>query len=201
MIIGYARVSTPDQNLESQIDALKEEGCEKLFLEKASGAKVDRAELQRLLDHVRQGDVVVVWKLDRLGRSLKHLVELVAWLNEHGVGLRSLSDPIDTSSAQVKLVFNIFASLAEFERELIRERTQAGLAAARARGRMGGRPRGLSEEAKRKAVAAASLYREGRLSIREITENLSISKRTLYKYLRIEGVEIGKSSSSQPSKL
>ncbi len=201
MIIGYARVSTSDQNLDSQIDALKEAGCEKLFLEKASGAKVDRVELQRLLDHVRRGDVVVVWKLDRLGRSLKHLVEVVAWLNEHGVGLRSLSDPIDTTSAQGKLVFNIFASLAEFERELIRERTQAGLAAARARGRMGGRPRGLSEEAKRKAVAAASLYREGRLSIREITENLSISKRTLYKYLRIEGVEIGKSSPSQPSKL
>ncbi len=198
MIIGYARVSTSDQNLDSQIDALSEAGCEKLFLERASGAKVDRVELQRLLDHVRKGDVVVVWKLDRLGRSLKHLVEVVAWLNDHDVGLRSLSDPIDTTSAQGRLVFNIFASLAEFERELIRERTQAGLAAARARGRMGGRPKGLSEEAKRKAVAAASLYREGRLSIREITENLSISKRTLYKYLRIEGVEIGKTSPTRP---
>ena len=172
MIIGYARVSTSDQNLDSQIDALNQAGCERLFLGKASGAKVDRVELQRLLDHVRQGDGVIVWKLDRLGRSLKHLVEVVAWLNENGVGLRSLSDPIDTTSAQGKLVFNIFASLAEFERELIRERTQAGLAAARSRGRMGGRPNGLSEEAKRKAVAAASLYREGRLSIREITENL-----------------------------
>lgn len=192
MIIGYARVSTADQNLDSQIDALNRAGCERLFVEKASGIRTDRFELQRLLDHVREGDVITIWKLDRLGRSLKHLVEVVTWLNQKGVGLRSLSDPIDTTTAQGKLVFNIFASLAEFERELIRERTQAGLAAARARGRMGGRPKGISEEAKRKAVAASSLYREGRLSVREITENLGISKRTLYKYLRLEGVQIGK---------
>lgn len=191
MQIGYARVSTQDQNPALQTDALKKAGCRKIFVEKASGAKSDRVELQRLLDQVRQGDVIVVWKLDRLGRSLKHLVEIVGDLIEKGVGLKSLQDPIDTTTSQGRLIFNIFASLAEFERDLIRERTQAGLAAARARGRLGGRPKGLSAEAGRKAVAAAALYREGKLSANEIARNLALSKATLYSYLRHQGVEIG----------
>jgi DNA invertase Pin-like site-specific DNA recombinase len=191
MKIGYARVSTGDQNIDLQIDQLREAGCEKIFQEIASGAKTERRELTRLLEQVRDGDVIVIWKLDRLGRSLKHLVELVTQLTERGVGLRSLNDPVDTTSSQGKLIFNIFASLAEFERDLIVERTQAGLKAARARGRTGGRPKGLSETAKLKAVAAETLYKEGELSVNEIAGNLGISKVTLYSYLRRRGVEIG----------
>lgn len=191
MKFGYARISTTDQNLDLQIDALKKEGCEKIFQETVSGAKTERIELNRLLEQVRQGDVIVVWKLDRLGRSLKHLVSLVSVLIDKGVGLKSLNDPIDTTSSQGRLIFNLFASLAEFERDLIRERTQAGLQAARARGRKGGRPKGLSAAAEKKAIAAEALYKEGRLSVGEITENLDISKATLYSYLRHRGVEIG----------
>ncbi len=180
MKFGYARISTSDQNLDLQIDALGREGCEKIFQETVSGAKTERVELNRLLEQVREADVIVVWKLDRLGRSLKHLVSLVSALIDKGVGLKSLNDPIDTTSSQGRLIFNIFASLAEFERDLIRERTQAGLQAARARGRKGGRPKGLSAAAEKKAIAAEALYKEGQLSVREITENLDISKATLY---------------------
>lgn len=194
MRIGYARVSTGDQNLDLQIDALQQAGCERVFEEKVSGSKSDRPELERLLDQARPGDVVVIWKLDRLGRSLKHLVDLVSQLNERGIGLQSINDPIDTTNAQGKLIFNIFASLAEFERDLIAERTRAGLQSARARGRVGGRPKGLTSDAELKAVAAEALYREGKLSVVEIANNLSISKATLYKYLRHRGVEIGSHS-------
>jgi DNA invertase Pin-like site-specific DNA recombinase len=197
MIFGYARVSTGDQNLDLQIDQLREAGCSKIFSETISGAKAERKELRRLLDQVRSGDVIVIWKLDRLGRSLKNLVELVADLMERGVGLKSLNDPIDTTSPQGKLIFNIFASLAEFERDLIIERTQAGLKAARARGRNGGRPKGLSDDAKRKAVAAEALYREKQLSANEIANNLGISKATLYSYLRHRGVEVGSFTKSK----
>jgi DNA invertase Pin-like site-specific DNA recombinase len=191
MKLGYARVSTGDQNLEMQIDALQKEGCQKIFRETVSGAKIERKELNKLLDQVREGDVVVIWKLDRLGRSLKHLVSLVTELLERGVGIKSLSDPVDTTSAQGRLIFNLFASLAEFERDLIRERTQAGLRAARARGRQGGRPKGLSEKAKKTAIAAEALYKEGKLTVNDIAHNLDISKATLYNYLRHQGVEIG----------
>ena len=141
MKFGYARVSTRDQNLNLQIDDLLANGCEKIFQETVSGANVARPELNRLLEQVRSGDVIIIWKLDRLGRSLKHLVTLISELMERGVGLKSLNDPIDTTSSQGRLVFNIFASLAEFERDVIIERTQAGLKAARARGRKGGRPK------------------------------------------------------------
>ena len=134
-----------------------------------------------MLSQLRSGDVLVVWKLDRLGRSLTHLVQLVNQLLEQDVGLQSLNDPIDTTSAQGRLMFNIFASLAEFERELIQERTQAGLQAARARGRTGGRPKGLSEQAKLTAAAAESLYQEGKLSVRRISRQLDISTGTLYR--------------------
>ena len=192
MKIGYARVSTKDQNLNLQIDALKKAGCEKIYQEKVSGAKTERPQLNKLLENVREDDVIVIWKLDRLGRSLKHLVQLVHDLMEKGVGLQSLNDPIDTTSAQGRLTFNIFAVLAEFEREVIRERTMAGLSAARARGRLGGRPKGLSQEAEKTAMAAEALYNQGELSINEITKRLDISRSTLYRYLRERGVKIGK---------
>jgi DNA invertase Pin-like site-specific DNA recombinase len=191
MHIGYARVSTKEQHLDLQLDALKSAGCETIYPETASGAKAERNELDRLLSQVRKGDVIVIWKLDRLGRSLKHLVEVVTTLMEKGVGLKSLHDPIDTTTAQGRLIFNIFASLAEFERDLIRERTNAGLQAARARGRMGGRPKGLSAAAHKKAIAAEALYKEGKLSVADIARNQNISKATLYSYLRHRGVKIG----------
>ena len=199
MKIGYARVSTRDQNADLQVDAMKQAGCERIYQDIASGAKSARPELDKLLVHVRPGDTVVIWKLDRLGRSLKHLVELVGELAERKVGLQSLNDPIDTTHAQGRLVFNLFASLAEFERELIRERTQAGLSAARSRGRIGGRPKGLPAKAEATAMAAETLYREGRLSVSAIGEKLHISKSTLYSYLRHRGVEIGAyQKSTQP---
>ena len=204
MNLGYARISTHDQDLALQLDALRGVGCEKIFEEVASGASAKRPELGRLLEQARAGDVVVVWKLDRLGRSLKHLVALVGELIERDVGLKSLQDPIDTTSPQGRLIFNLFATLAEFERDLLIERTHAGLKAARTRGRLGGRPKGLTQEAQRKALAAAALYNEGELSIREITDNLGISRASLYKYLRHEGVEIQgfrKSSPAKPSEL
>jgi len=164
--VGYARVSTAQQSPQLQIDALQSAGCQKIYQEIASGAKAQRPQLEEMLAQLRSGDVLVVWKLDRLGRSLTHLVQLVNQLLEQDVGLQSLNDPIDTTSAQGRLMFNIFASLAEFERELIGERTQAGLKSARARGRSGGRPKGLSEQAKLTAAAAESLYQEGKLSVR-----------------------------------
>jgi DNA invertase Pin-like site-specific DNA recombinase len=141
MKIGYARVSTKDQNVDLQLDALKQAGCERIYQEVASGAKTARPELDRLLVDIHAGDTIVIWKLDRLGRSLKHLVELMGKLVERKIGLLSLNDPVDTTNAQGRLVFNLSASLAEFERELIQERTHAGLSAARARGRIGGRPK------------------------------------------------------------
>jgi DNA invertase Pin-like site-specific DNA recombinase len=192
MIFGYARVSTEDQNLSLQLDALKSAGCDRIFSEKKSGAKDDRAELIRLLDQVREGDTIMVWKLDRLGRSLHHLVATITDLNTRGVAFRSLRESIDTTSATGKLIFHIFASLAEFERDMIRERTNAGLASARARGRVGGRPEGLSPTADLKANAAKALYQDGN-SLTVIMTQLGIkSKETLYRWLRLKGVEIGK---------
>ena len=191
MKIGYARVSTQDQNLSLQLDALQGAGCEKIYQEKASGAKVERPELKKLLEHVREGDTVVIWKLDRLGRSLTHLVDLVNFLESRGIGLISLNDPVDTTTAQGQLVFRIFASLAEFERELIRERTQAGLASARRRGQQMGRPEGLSKDAEDKSRIAESLYKEGILSVNKIAKQLGIAKPTLYVYLKYRGVQIG----------
>lgn len=190
MLLGYARISTNEQNLDLQLDALREHGCKRFFTDTVSGAKAKRPGLDEMLKDARPKDVIVIWKLDRLGRSLKHLVDLVAELKERDIGLRSLNDPIDTTTAQGRLVFNIFASLAEFEREIIRERTNAGLAAARARGRKGGRKPGLSEEAKKKARIAESYYKE-EMPVDEIAKSLNISKATLYKYLRFRGVKIG----------
>lgn len=191
MKFGYARVSTQDQNLALQLDALKKVGCEKIYQEKISGASTDRPELTKLLETIRDGDMLVIWKLDRLGRSLVHLVQLVTDLEQRQVGLLSLNDPIDTTTAQGRLVFRIFASLAEFEREVIRERTLAGLASARRRGKLLGRPKGLTKAAEQTARIAESLYKEEKYSVEQIARELTISKTTLYKYLRKRGVQIG----------
>lgn len=191
MNIGYARVSTRDQELALQLDALKKAGCKTLFQEKASGAKADRPELRKMIDQLREDDVVVIWKLDRLGRSLRDLVNLVTEIQSKGAGIKSLTDQIDTTTPQGKLTFHLFAALAEFERDIISERTKAGLASARARGRTGGRKKGLSKEAKDKAMLAETLYKQEEMSIIEICNHLNISRSTLYKYLRFREVKIG----------
>lgn len=190
MKIGYARVSTQTQQVDLQMDALRKAGCELIFKEIVSGAKADRPELTKMRAQLRKGDVVCIYKLDRLGRSMKHLLELVDEFQQKGVGLLSLTDAIDSSTAQGRLVLNLFASLAEFERDLIRERTQAGLLAARARGRKGGRQKGLSPEAEKNARLAEMYYKEGVLGVNMIAKKLSISKVTFYKYLRHRGVKI-----------
>lgn len=182
MLIGYARVSTQDQQLHLQLDDLNRAGCERVFQEKVSSGKV-RPQLQLLVDSLRRGDTVVVWKLDRLGRSLKELITLINDFQQKGVGFRSLHDAIDTTTAQGRLVFNLFASLAEFERDLIRERTQAGLSAARSRGRLGGRPKGLAKETLDKAKAAQTLYEAKDKTAGEIGKLLGISRASVYRYL------------------
>lgn len=181
MLIGYARVSTTEQNISLQIDALKNAGCEKVFEDRVSGSKAERPGLREALEFVRKGDTLLVWRLDRLGRSLIHLIETVTKLNERGIGFRSLQESIDTTSSGGRLVFQIFGALAEFERSLIRERTQAGLIAARVRGRLGGRPKALDAK---KTELAYRLYDEKKHSIKEICQILSISKPTLYAYLK-----------------
>jgi DNA invertase Pin-like site-specific DNA recombinase len=180
MLIGYARVSTDDQNLHLQRDALAAGGCEKVFEDKASGAKADRPGLTAAIEFARRGDLLVIWRLDRLGRSLKDLIRLAELLDGRGVGLRSLTDSIDTSSSGGRLVFHMFGALAEFERQLIRERTTAGLAAARARGRFGGRRKALDPDKRRLAV---QLYAERKHTVREICRLMGISKPTLYSYV------------------
>lgn len=191
MRIGYARVSTKDQNLSLQMDALEKEGCKLIFQEKTSGAKSDRPELRKMIDQLREDDIIIIWKLDRLGRSLRDLVNLVTEIQSKGAGLKSLNDSINTTNAHGKLIFYFFAALAEFERDIIRERTIAGLEAARARGRFGGRPKGLSKQAKDKAMIAKTLYEQGEMSVIEIHNYLNISKSTLYRYLRFMKVKIG----------
>ena len=145
MLIGYARVSTDDQDTRLQIDALKRAGCERIYEESASGSRTDRPELAKALAHGRKGDVVVVWKLDRLGRSLPHLIDTVHDLEERKIAFRSLTDSIDTTTASGRMFFHMMGALAQFERDLIRERTHAGLKAARERGNVGGRPRKLEK--------------------------------------------------------
>ncbi|MCF6766631.1 recombinase family protein [Thiotrichales bacterium 19S3-7] len=184
MIFAYARVSTLDQNIDSQIDALKKYGYDHLYQEKASGAKMDRPALQELRSKLRKNDTVLIYRLDRLGRSLKHLIELVEEFQEMGVNLISLSDSINTSTASGKLVFHIFGAMADFERNLIKERTNVGLTAARARGRLGGRKKGLSNEAKNKAKLVYKLYKQGDMTVSEICKSLTIGSRgTVYRYI------------------
>jgi DNA invertase Pin-like site-specific DNA recombinase len=180
MLIGYARVSTPEQSLELQRDDLDRVGIERLFADVASGARAERPQLEQALSHLREGDTLVVWKLDRLGRSLRHLVETVDDLSKRGIGFRSLQENIDTTSPTGKLVFHVFAALAEFERDLIRERTGAGLAAARARGRRGGRKHKLDE---RRRAQAVTLHKDPTNTIDDICRTLRIGRTTLYRYL------------------
>ncbi|MEZ5045349.1 MAG: recombinase family protein [Saprospiraceae bacterium] len=191
MNIGYARVSTKEQNLDLQKDALEKAGCVEVFEEKVSGAGKERPQLTKLVEKLRQGDVLTVWKLDRLGRSIKDLIHLVNKIQNKGAELKSLHDHIDTTTPQGKLTFHMFAALAEFEKDIIRERTLAGLATARARGRVGGRPKGLSQKAEHIAIIAQRLYEEGQKTITEICEELSISRATLYNYLRHRGIDVG----------
>ena len=191
MKIGYARISTRDQSLSMQTEALKAAGCVKIHEEVASGAKTVRPVLDEIIRNLREGDTVVIWKLDRLGRNLAHLIHLTTVLLEKKVGLISLNDPIDTTTSQGRMIFGIFASLAEFERELIRERTSAGLMSARARGRNGGRPKGMSQDALETATIAEALYTNGTIPVKKIAEQLDISKTTLYLYLRSRNVRIG----------
>lgn len=181
MKIGYARVSTTDQDLALQMDALEEAGCVKVFHDHISGAKAERPGLSEAIAYLREGDMLVVWRLDRLGRSLQHLIETVNLLEARGIGLQSLQESINTMTSGGKLIFHIFGALAEFERNLIRERTQAGLQAARARGRKGGRPKSLDEKKKQLLYR---LYDEKKHSISEICELVGVSKSTLYAYIR-----------------
>jgi DNA invertase Pin-like site-specific DNA recombinase len=179
-LIGYARVSTQDQSTNLQLDALAKAGCARVFSESASGAQRDRPELARALDTMRPGDTLVVWKLDRLARSIKQLIETVESLEGKGIGFRSLTESIDTTTAGGKLTFHIFAALAEFERSMIRERTRAGLDAARARGRVGGRPRSLSDK---DLEMAKTLLANPDITVEEVAARLSVAPATLYRYL------------------
>jgi DNA invertase Pin-like site-specific DNA recombinase len=180
MLVGYARVSTREQNYDLQLDALRKAGCDKLFEEKLSGANRDRPQLNAALDYLRSGDTLVVWKLDRLARSLKQLIETVEMLSGREIGFRSLTENIDTTSSGGRLIFHVFGALAEFERSIIRERTTAGLIAARARGRVGGRPRVLDEAG---IDIAKALLKDGKLTIAEIADRLDVAPSTLYKHL------------------
>lgn len=179
MFVGYSRVSTQDQDATLQRVALQGMGCDRLFDETASGAQRDRPELAAALEYMREGDTLVVWKLDRLARSVRQLIETVEDLEARGIGFRSITENIDTTSPGGKLVFHLFAALAEFERGLIRERTMAGLASAKARGRVGGRPKALTEKDR---AAARALLADGDITIAEVAQRVGVSPATLYCY-------------------
>jgi DNA invertase Pin-like site-specific DNA recombinase len=182
MLIGYARVSTQEQNLELQINALQAAGCKKIFTEKASGAQRDRPELKAALEYMRanEDDTLVVWKLDRLARSLRQLIDTIEELEKKGIGFKSLTENIDTTTSGGRLVFHIFGALAEFERILIKERTMAGLRAAKAMGKKGGRPQALEAEDLRDAKA---LLRNKKITVKEVAKRLKVDPSTLYRYL------------------
>jgi DNA invertase Pin-like site-specific DNA recombinase len=180
MKVGYARVSTTDQYLRMQEDALKNAGCQEIYTDIASGAKSQRPGLDQALNYVREGDTLVVWKLDRLGRSIQHLIQTVTALQERKVGFQCLQEAIDTSTSSGKLVFHMFSALAEFERDLIRERTEAGLKAARVRGRMGGRPPVLDN---RQINRMIEMYDEQKNTVAEICKIYDISRPSFYNYL------------------
>lgn len=188
MLVGYARVSTQDQKPELQLDALKAAGCEKIFMEKASGAQRERPELHAAVEYMRTGDTLVVWKLDRLARSVKQLIETVEGLGARGVGFRSITEAIDTTTAGGKLVFHIFGALAEFERSIIRERTAAGLEAARSRGRTGGRPPKLTESDLR---AARAMLADKTMTVADVARQLRVSPATLYRHMPAARTSVG----------
>ena len=180
MLVGYARVSTEDQNPDLQMKALKAAGCKKVFVEKASGALRERPQLTAAVDYARTGDTVVVWKLDRLARSLKQLIETVEGLEQRKIGFKSLTEAIDTTTSGGRLVFHIFAALAEFERAIIRERTLAGLAAAKARGARPGRKPSLDAD---DLAAAKALLKKGDLTVEEVARRMNVATSTLYRHL------------------
>tara|TARA_B110000879_G_C10921356_1_gene412247 strand:+ start:82 stop:666 length:585 start_codon:yes stop_codon:yes gene_type:complete len=185
-IIGYARVSTQEQNLDSQIDALKKAGCDikNIYIDKASGSKSDRPGLEKCLSALESGDTLLVWRLDRLGRSMSHLVKLVEKLLEDKIGFKSICDGvIDTTTASGELVFNIFSALAQFERRLIQERTRAGLESARARGKTGGRK--AIQPSDPRVITAKEMHKNKAISIQKICETLKISRATFYRFLSI----------------
>ena len=184
MIVGYARVSTIDQNLELQLDALEAAGCEQVFKDHTSGATVDRPGWRDAQLALREGDTLVVWRLDRLGRSLKHLIDTITGLDERSVGFKSVQENLDTTTSGGRLVFHIFGALAQFERELIQERTKAGLAAARARGRMGGRPRKLGPK---QIATARHLLEDPNQTLSDVAEVLGVARSTLYRALERSG--------------
>ena len=181
MLIGYARVSTHEQTLALQQDALEKAGCEKIFTDTVSGSKAERKGLTDALSHLREGDTLVVWRLDRLGRSLRHLIDTITELNTRGVGFKSLTENIDTTTSGGKLIFHIFGALAEFEREIIRERTQAGLASARSRGKVGGRPKALTSK---EVQMLNSMAADKSLTISDICKTLGIGRTTFYRYVK-----------------
>ena len=187
MDIGYARVSTAEQNLDLQRDALSKAGCERIFEDRISGSKALRPGLDQALTTLRRGDTLVVWRLDRLGRSLKHLIDTVAALESEGIGFRSVTEAIDTTTSGGKLIFHIFGALAQSEREVIRERTKAGLAAARARGRVGGRPRKLDAK---KVALAKTLLSDPSQSVTEVATVLGVGRATLYRALSRHGADV-----------
>ena len=185
-LIGYARVSTDDQNIDLQLDALVKSGCQKdnIYFDKVSGAKSDRPGLKKCMDSLQKGDTLIVWRLDRLGRSMSHLVSTIEDLKERGIGFRSICDgAIDTTTASGELVFNMFSSLAQFERRLIQERTKAGLSAARARGKIGGRKKIKAGDPK--VIMAKTMHQDKGLSIDDICLSLKISRATFYRYLTL----------------
>jgi DNA invertase Pin-like site-specific DNA recombinase len=186
MLIGYARTSTADQNLDLQCDALKAAGCEKIFSDQMSGARGDRPGLAQALSHCRGGDTLIVWRLCRLGRSVRDLLQIVSDLERQGIGFRSLTESIDTTTASGRLVFHVFACLAEAERATIRERTVAGLRAARARGRVGGRPRSMTPE---KVSAAERLLRDG-TPPKDVASIVGVSLPTLYRWVPAQRAQL-----------
>ena len=180
MDVGYARVSTTDQNLDGQIDMLEKAGCEKIFVDKASGAKKDRQALNDALEYMRSGDTLVVCRLDRLGRSVRQLIDFINELKEHGIGFKSLTEAIDTSTPSGQFFFHITAAFAELERNMIRERTRVGLDAARARGRKGGRKKVIDKQTFKTAL---QLYEDNKTPVTVFCKQLGISRRTFYRYL------------------
>ncbi len=194
MVFGYARVSTTDQNLDMQIDAFLKEGIKvkNIYTDKVSSAKEDRKSLSKLLKYAREGDTIVVWKLDRLARSLIHFTNFINQLDEKGIKFKSITEPfLDTTdkSSHSQFIVNIFAALAQLERDIIIERTKAGMASAKARGKVFGAPYGISKKNKQKAIICEQYFKEGKLTVNEICERVEISRATYYKYLRHQGLD------------